>query len=180
MAGDLQEVKEAVRARTDLVELAGSYLALKRAGKNFVGLCPFHTDRKPSFHVSPSLQIYKCYACGEGGDVFRFVQKIENLEFVEALEFLARRAGVTFERHALDPHARSNREQMREINRAALQFFKDRLAVSGEARDYLARRAVLRPTQDFWEIGYAPQEWDAHCTIDAFFREYFSEQSSTK
>ncbi len=165
MASDLQEVKEAVRARTDLVELVGSYLALKRAGKNFTGLCPFHTDHKPSFHVSPSLQIYKCYACGEGGDVFRFVQKIENLEFVEALEFLARRAGITFERHALDTNARSNREQMREINRAALQFFKDRLAVSGDARDYLARRAVLRPTQDVWDIGYAPPEWDALCQL---------------
>ncbi len=161
MAFDLQSIKEEVRTRSDIVDIVGGYLKLDRAGKNFKGLCPFHSDRKPSFNVSPSIQIYKCYACGETGDVFTFIQKMESLDFIQALEFLARRAGIPFERREINPEALSEREEMRLVNRIAHEFFREQLSKSEDACQYLAGRGVLKTTQDEWEIGYAPAEWDA-------------------
>src|SRR5579871_4587631 len=99
MERDLQQIKEEIRARTDIVEVIGGYTKLTRAGKEWKRLCPFHNDRKPSFSVSPAFGYYRCWSCGESGDLFTFVQKKENLEFIDALEWLARRAGIPFERH---------------------------------------------------------------------------------
>jgi DNA primase len=161
MENDLQQVKEEVRARTDIVEIIGGYTRLKRTGKNWTGLCPFHNDRKPSFSVVPALGIYKCFSCGEGGDLFTFVQKKENLEFIDALEWLARRAGIPFERGRGNPEQASKRKQALELNGLALRFFQDRLAKSQDAKDYLARRGILKSTQEQWDIGFAPPEWDA-------------------
>jgi len=160
MDRDLQDIKEEVRTRSDIVEIVSQHTRLKKSGKNWTGLCPFHADKKPSFSVSPLLQNYKCWSCGEGGDVFTFVQKKENLDFVEALEWLARRAGIPFERKGVSPERASEREQMYELNRLAVQYYQDRLARSPEARDYLAGRAILKATQDQWDIGYAPPDWD--------------------
>ena len=161
MERDLQDLKEEIRARSDIVDVIGGYLRLTRAGKDFKGLCPFHNDRKPSFSVSPSLQIYKCYSCGEGGDVFKFIQKKENLDFIEALEFLARRAGLSFERKGIDKEKASEREQLFELNALAVKFYKDRLQKSQEAKDYLARRGLLKETQERFDIGFAPPDWEA-------------------
>src|SRR5690242_20298758 len=94
---DLQSIREEIRARSDIVDVIGGYLRLARAGKNWKGLCPFHSDRNPSFSVTPETQSYRCWSCGEKGDVFTFIQKKENLDFVETLEFLAKRAGIPFE-----------------------------------------------------------------------------------
>lgn len=160
MERDLRDIKEEVRARTDIVEIIGGYTQLKRSGKNWSGLCPFHADRNPSFSVSPETQSYRCWSCGEKGDVFTFVQKKQNIDFIEALEMLAKQAGVAFERRGQNPQAVSEKEQMRELNRLAVQFFQDRLAVSDEARDYLAKRALLKATQDQFEIGFAANEWE--------------------
>ena len=160
MERDLQDIKEEVRARTDIVEIISGYTRLKRSGKNWTGLCPFHADKNPSFSVSPSTQSYRCWSCGEKGDVFNFVQKKQNIDFMEALEDLAKRAGVAFERKGHNPQVASEKEQMRELNRLAVEFFQDRLSVSDEARDYLAKRAILKPTQDQFEIGFAANEWE--------------------
>ncbi len=160
MERDLQDIKEEVRARTDIVEIISGYTQLKRSGKNWTGLCPFHADKNPSFSVSPSTQSYRCWSCGKKGDVFTFVQEKQNLDFMEALEDLAKRAGVAFERKGHNPQIASEREQMRELNRLAIEFFQDRLSVSDEARDYLAKRAILKPTQDQFEIGFAANEWE--------------------
>lgn len=157
---DLQAIKEEIRARCDIVEVVGSYLHLQRAGKNYKGLCPFHDDKRPSLHVSPSLQIYKCYACGEGGDVFKFVQKIENLDFLEAMEWLAKRAGIPFSRNDLGSETSSRREQLLAINRLARDYFREQLRRNDEAKTYLLRRGVLHETQELWDIGYAPPGWD--------------------
>src|SRR4051794_5234097 len=104
---DLQSIKEEVRARCDLVEIIGQHTKLKRSGKNWTGLCPFHADKKPSFSVSPATQSYRCWSCGEKGDVFTFVQKKENLDFLDALELLAKRVGVSFERRGQSPELAS-------------------------------------------------------------------------
>jgi DNA primase len=160
MERDLQDIKEEVRARTDIVEIISGYTQLKRSGKNWTGLCPFHADKHPSFSVSPSTQGYRCWSCGEKGDVFTFVQKKQNIDFMEALEDLAKRAGVAFERRGHNPQIASEKEQMRELNRLAVEFYQDRLSRSDEARDYLAKRAILKPTQDQFEIGFAANEWE--------------------
>ena len=161
MERDLQDVKEEIRARTDLVEIIGNYTRLKRSGKNWTGLCPFHSDKNPSFSVSPTLGIYKCYSCGEGGDLFKFVQKKENLEFIEAIEFLARRAGIEFERKGVNPEKASEREQMLEMNALAVRFFQDRLTKSPDAQAYLAHRGILKSTQDEFQLGFAPDDYEA-------------------
>ena len=157
----LQDIKEEVRARVDIVEIVSQYTRLKKTGKNWSGLCPFHNDKKPSFTVTPQFQSYKCWSCGEAGDIFTFVQKKENLDFVEALEWLAKRAGIVFERRKGDPQKASEREQALELSQIAVAFFKDRLAKSQEARDYLARRKILVSTQEQWELGCAPPDWEA-------------------
>ena len=160
MERDLQDIKEEIRARTDIVEIIGQYTRLKRTGKNWTGLCPFHADKRPSFSVVPDLQIYKCFSCGEGGDLFKFVQKKENLEFIEAIEVLAKRAGIPFERRGFSKEKAGEREQMLEINQLAVRFFQDRLTKSQEAQTYLAGRAILKETQDKFDVGFAPPDWE--------------------
>ncbi len=160
MERDLNDIKEEVRARIDIVEVISGYTRLKRSGKNWTGLCPFHADKNPSFSVSPSTQSYRCWSCGEKGDVFTFVQKKQNIDFMEALEDLAKRAGIAFERRGVNPQVASEREQMRELNRLAVEFYQDRLSLSDEARDYLANRSILKQTQDQFEIGFAANEWE--------------------
>ena len=157
---DLQAIKEEVRARSDIVEVIGQYTTLKRAGKTWKGLCPFHADKKPSFSVSPAMQYYTCWSCGEKGDVFTFVEKKENLDFIEALEFLARRAGIPFERKAMNREQLGEREQMVAINALAVRYYRERLGHSPEAQAYLAMRGILKQTQEQWDLGFAPNEWE--------------------
>lgn len=157
---DLQQIKEEVRHRTDIVSVISDYTRLKAEGKNFKGLCPFHNDKKPSFSVTPAFQSYRCWSCGEKGDVFTFVQKKENLTFMEALQLLARRAGVAFEFSGLSHEQITEREEMCQLNSLALQFYKERAARSTEATEYLNSRKILRETQERFDIGYAPPDWD--------------------
>ena len=112
MAGDqVAEVKEKV----DIVNLISSYVPLKKSGKNYKGLCPFHNEKTPSFMVSPDLQIWKCFGCGEGGDVYTFLMKIEGVEFGEALATLAERAGVKLESRKYSPED-GRRKRIFEVN----------------------------------------------------------------
>src|SRR5450432_2818397 len=143
---DLQIVKEEVRARSDIVEVIQQYTSLKRSGKSWTGLCPFHADKRPSFSVSPVTQSYRCWSCGEKGDVFTFIEKKENMDFMEALELLAKRAGVPFERRGVSPEQASERERMLELNGLAVKFFQDRLSKSEDAKAYLAQRGILKST----------------------------------
>ncbi len=160
MARDLQQQKEEIRDRSDILAVIGQYTRLVRAGKNWKGLCPFHSDRNPSFYVNPQGQFYKCFSCGESGDIFTFIQKKENLDFLETMEYLAKRAGIEFERRESTPEAKSEREEMFELNRLAVEYFKERLALSPDAQAYLAKRALLKPTQEQFDIGYAPPDWE--------------------
>lgn len=157
---DLQIIKEDVRARSDIVEIISLYSRLKRSGKSWTGLCPFHPDKKPSFSVSPVTQTYRCWSCGESGDVYTFIEKKENLDFLGALEFLARRSGIPFERHATSPEQISERERMFALNALAVRFFQDRLSLSPDAQTYLGKRALLKSSQEQWQLGYAPPDWE--------------------
>ncbi len=161
MEKDLSAIKEEVRSRSDIVEVIGGYLQLHKAGKDYKGICPFHPDTRPSLSVSPTLQIYKCYSCGEGGDVFKFVQKIDNLEFIEALEQLAHRAGVTFDRKTLSPELQSKRDQMRTVVTIAQDFFRERLRQHPDAQQYLEKRGITGASIEQWDLGFAPAQWDA-------------------
>ncbi len=143
---------EQIKAHLDIVQVIGEYVPLRKAGINFTARCPFHTEKSPSFYVSPSRQTFKCFGCNEGGDVFSFIQKFEGLEFREALAILAKRAGV--ELPEFKPGERSQRQRLLEANEAACQVFQSQLPSSPGAA-YLERRGVnAEATRDF-RLGYA-------------------------
>jgi DNA primase len=157
LAGEIDEI----RARIDIVALVGQRVQLKKTGRNFQGLCPFHDDKRPSFSVNPILQRYRCWSCGEHGDIFTWVMKTQNMEFVEALQTLANQAGVTLTKRAVDKIDRTERALQLEIMEAALEFFRDQLAKSSTAMDYLIGRDLDKETIATFEIGYAPDVGEA-------------------
>lgn len=156
MASD--DVRE-IKSRLDIVEIVSEYVKLKRNGRTFWGCCPFHNEKTPSFSVSPERQTYHCFGCGKGGDIFSFIMETEHLEFREALERLAERAGVTLSRGQQNSAAqRVNRD----INLMALDFFLESLTATGgePARKYLERRSLPLDVCRRFEIGWAPNSWD--------------------
>jgi DNA primase len=157
-------IAEIVR-RTDIVELIGGYLPLRAAGRTHKGLCPFHTEKTPSFVVNPERQIFHCFGCGEGGDAIAFLMKHERLGFMEAVRFLAERAGVSLPttRGGPGPGEADSRLPLLEIHRLALQHFRENLAgPAGEAaRAYLAERGLSPDLIERFELGYALPRWDA-------------------
>lgn len=161
---DIDEVK----SRVDIVDLVGQYVQLQRAGRNFKALCPFHSERTPSFYVSPERQTWHCFgACGTGGDVFTFVMRREGVEFREALRLLAERAGVRLS-GAPGPAKDEDERRARLIaaNEAAAAMYHRLLLGSQEAkgaRDYLAARGVDGPMIEAFQLGYSPAGWDALC-----------------
>ena len=156
---------ERVRAASDIVDVIGASLPLKRAGTNFVSLCPFHNEKSPSFNVSPARQIFHCFGCKAGGDVFGFVQKHEGLPFTEAVERLAERARIPVEYEG-NPNAsreRGLKDQLLKLHEALCVRWQNCLAneSAGQvARDYLARRGVSAESIKEFRIGAAPDAWD--------------------
>ncbi|MGH2656805.1 MAG: DNA primase [Actinomycetota bacterium] len=155
--------KELVRQRTDLVRLVQQYVALKKAGADrFVGLCPFHTEKTPSFGVSPSKGMYYCHGCGRGGDAFRFIQDIEGLEFVEGVERLAAHAGVTLRYEGVSPGQRRQASRRQALHRAtamAADLYRRMLLEGREAeaaRRYIEERGISRQSVETFGIGFAP------------------------
>ena len=149
--------------RSDIVEVVSSYVRLsKKSGSNLFGLCPFHSEKTPSFSVSPDKQIYHCFGCGKGGGVINFIMEIENLSFPEAVEFLARRANLPIPEQENDRESKK-RSRMLALNKDAARFFYEQLAAPGgaPARDYMQRRQIGRVTATNFGIGYAPDSWDA-------------------
>lgn len=160
------DLKEAVLSRVDAVELVGQYVALTQAGKSFKGRCPFHEEKTPSFHVSPENQLFHCFGCKAGGNVIDFVMRIENLEFRDALEWLARRYNIDiaqYSGHGGGGGGAGEKERMYKLNEAAAQYFRKLLASgAGEgARDYLAKRGVPQRALADFDLGYSPREWTA-------------------
>ncbi|HEX2030837.1 MAG TPA: DNA primase [Actinomycetota bacterium] len=162
MARIRQEDIEAVRERTDLVRLVQQYLALKKAGRSFSGLCPFHTEKTPSFSVDPAKQVYYCFGCGAGGNAFHFLEQVENVTFPEAVERLARQAGVTLRYEGVSPGERRPASRRQALHRAldrAADLYR-RMLLEGreaeQARRYLAGRDISREAVERFGVGYAP------------------------
>ena len=163
MAGRIrQDDIDAVRQRTDLVRLAQQYLALRKAGQRYVGLCPFHTEKTPSFGISPDKQLFYCHGCGKGGDAIAFIREIEGLEFGEAVERLASQVGVTLRYEGASPgerRAASRRQALYRANEAAAELYQRTLLEGREAeaaRRYLAERGLTKESVEAFGIGFAP------------------------
>lgn len=156
---------EQVRAASDIVDTIGSYIPLKRAGANFVALCPFHKEKTPSFNVNPHKQIFHCFGCHKGGDVFAFVKEYESIDFPDAVRRLAERARIPLEidNRPGRVEARHVKDQLLQVHEQITQRWQTALASdpAGEiARDYLAKRGVSQKAIELFRLGYAPDVWD--------------------
>lgn len=159
-------VTDEIKERLDIVDVISRYVPLKKAGRNYKGLCPFHGEKTPSFIVFPDSQNWHCFgACGTGGDIFAFMMRRENLDFGEALKLLAAQAGVELQPRGEQASAEDRRlERLREIVAEAAIYFHYLLSRAGEAqiaRDTLERRGLIRETWEGWQLGYALDSWDA-------------------
>ena len=172
-----QETIERIREQTDIVSLIGESVKLERAGRQLKGLCPFHKEKTPSFHVNPETGRYHCFGCHESGDVFKYVQETEGLTFVESVRHLAERAGITIveRRSSLEQseqdEARRRKQELYDVNNAAAVFFERQLSehpLGGMARAELARRGLVSESPTDWvadalqsfRVGYAPYGWN--------------------
>src|SRR5262245_27513881 len=156
---------EQIRSASDIVDVIGGYLPLKRAGANFITLCPFHKEKTPSFYVNPHRQTFHCFGCHKGGDVFTFVQEYESLSFVESVKRLAERASIPleFENQPGQQQARHLKETLLQMHEQIAQRWQNALAndAGGQiARDYLSKRGVSEEAIKVFRLGYAPDAWD--------------------
>ena len=164
----VEEDIERVRAGVSLVDVVSPYVALKRTGRPWVGLCPFHAERSGSFNVRDETGRYRCFGCGAAGDVFKFVQEIEHVDFVTAVESLASKAGIqlTYTTGESGDRTRQKRRQLVDAMAKAVEWYHDRLLNGPDARaarDYLRKRGLAGDTARTFKIGWAPDEWDALC-----------------
>jgi DNA primase len=173
MNGDspVQQIKD----KLSITEVIGGYVKLDRAGRNFRAKCPFHKEKTPSFHVSPERGTYMCFGCGEKGDIFSFVQKIEGIDFPTALRQLGERAGVNIHTAFVPKveHAEKD-ERLREVCEAATKFFEQTRKDRTDVTDYLHSRGVLDETILSWRLGYAPASWrelSEHLQIHGFTKD---------
>lgn len=155
-----------VRAATNLVDLVGAVTTVKRSGRSYSAVCPFHQEKTPSLSLDPIRGLYHCFGCGKGGDVYTFVQETQGLDFNEAVEFLARQAGIQIESDPGASRRRGEHEELVEAVRQAVRFYQKTLRSSpdaGHARAYLRGRGLGAEAVDQYEIGYAPEtdSWDA-------------------
>ncbi len=162
-----QDVIREIHARVDIASFVGAYVPLRKRGNDLVGLCPFHGEKTPSFHVHPDKGFFKCFGCGAGGDVIAFVSKLENVAFPEAVRMLAARAGIELApEDAQSARRRTEREAIYEANQIAAAFFERMLRgeAGGAARAYCERRGFSPATIEKFRLGYAPDSWDALST----------------
>ncbi len=153
---------EKIKDKLDIVDVIGNYLTLQKAGANYRANCPFHSEKSPSFFVSPGRQIFKCFGCGESGSIFDFVMKMEGVDFKESLKILAGQAGV--ELPSYNPQIKTEREEMFGICELATRFFQKQLKETKngkEAESYLKKRGVSEKSLEKWRLGYAPEKWRA-------------------
>src|SRR3989344_7942732 len=153
---------EEIKRKIDIVSLISESVQLKKAGRNYKGLCPFHGEKTPSFMVNPELQIFKCFGCQVGGDAFTFLQKIEGMDFYESLQTLAKRTGVE-----LVSYRPSGQEELRErlirINSLASEYYHYLLTkheLGKKALEYLKKRKISDESISKFKLGYAPEGWD--------------------
>ncbi|MFA7421638.1 MAG: DNA primase [Melioribacteraceae bacterium] len=152
-----------VRNASDIVDVVSGYVQLRKRGKNFIGLCPFHQEKTPSFTVSEDKQIYHCFGCGNGGNVFKFLMEFKNISFVEAIEEVADHVGIKIQYDEAQNDQQNELEVFYEINVLAARFFSEHLSKSSDAeiaRTYLKQRGIKPQTQRSFGIGFAPFGWD--------------------
>jgi len=154
-----------IRAAADILELISESVLLKKAGKNYTGLCPFHSEKTPSFTVNPDKQIFYCFGCGAGGDVFAFLRLHDNLSFPQAIKMLASRYGIEIPAQQMTPEQKrqsDERENLLDVNKEAMAYFQLALySDAGEnAREYLRQRNISKETIERFQLGYAPDGWD--------------------
>ena len=156
MDSQVQEIKD----KLSINDVVGQYVKLKRAGRNWSGLCPFHKERTPSFMVSPERGTYMCFGCGEKGDIFSFVQKMDGVDFPTALRQLADKAGVKL-RQNFTPKAehKEHDERLHDALESATIFFESKLTAHKDVADYIRARGVHDDTRELWRLGYAPASW---------------------
>lgn len=157
---DIDEIK----SRLNIVDIIGKYVKLKRAGRNFKGLCPFHGEKTPSFVVSPDRQIFHCFGCGKGGTVFDFVMEMNRIDFAEALEELAQTAGVKLTRRFTNTPEGNLKEQLYAVNHLASEFYQYMLtghALGERGRQYFKNRGITDKSIKTFALGYSPNSWDA-------------------
>lgn len=158
MASPTEEIKE----KLDIVDVIRSYIEVHPAGRNFKARCPFHTERTPSFMISPERQAWHCFGCGEGGDIFTFVMKYENIEFSEALKMLAEKAGVDLRQSSPADHQQFG--VLYDINRMACDVFKYAFERHARAKEYVDSRGLTEEMVELFEVGFAPEGYDTLVT----------------
>ncbi|MEW6002618.1 MAG: DNA primase [Nitrospirota bacterium] len=151
---------EEIKSQVDIVEFLSDYVRLKKSGQNYKGLCPFHSEKTPSFMVSPSKQIFHCFGCGTGGDVVTFLMKHDNISFIEAVKHIAKKAGIAIGELRFEKGI-SVREKILLLQKEALKSFKENLVGSGSAQEYLKKRGIEDVSIESFNIGYATAERDA-------------------
>jgi len=164
MAGYIpQEIIDDILNKIDIIELISSYIPLKRAGRNFKALCPFHQEKTPSFMVSPDRQIYHCFGCNEGGNAFNFLMKYERLEFPEAVDILAKKTGVKLPEGKQDYKTVSINQQIYKVMELAAAFYQSNLNTlsASPAKSYLLKRGVKEETIKLFRLGFAFDKWDS-------------------
>jgi DNA primase len=165
MAGISPATLERIRAASDIVDVIGAYVPLKKAGANFTALCPFHKEKTPSFNVNPHKQIFHCFGCHKGGDVFTFVKEYENIGFVDAVRRLAERAKIPleFDNNPAEQQSRHLKDELLQIHEQITQRWQNCLlneSAGQLARDYLAKRGVSADAIKLFRLGAAPENWD--------------------
>jgi DNA primase len=158
-----QKIIEEIRERTDIVQLIGSYLDLKKAGRNFKALCPFHAEKTASFMVNPEKQIYHCFGCGKGGNAFHFLMDYEGIGFIESVEKLGKELGIDIGRYSAGGDRKEKLEPYYRAMEFAVRYYQDMLSESQgaeTARNYLERREIDRKAIEEFSIGFAPTGWD--------------------
>ncbi|MDQ3002465.1 MAG: DNA primase [Fibrobacterota bacterium] len=159
LTSTLRDIILQVKENADIVQIIGQYVPLKKAGARYLGLCPFHHDRSPSMNVTPQMGIYKCFACGAGGDVLKFVQEYEKLDFIDALKTVAARAGVNIPENILftkDDEDKGRASQALAANQLACQFYQEELAANPDILAYVAKRGINEETRKHFQMGLAP------------------------
>lgn len=159
-----EEILNQIRDTVDLVEIVSAYVSLKKRGKSYVGLCPFHSEKTPSFYIDPSRGFYHCFGCGAGGNVFTFVMQMEKIGFVEAVKLLAEKAGISLPVSEYEGREKSEFELLYQVNQWALEFFRRAFTQSPEgkkAEAYIRNRGFDSSIIEKFQIGYAPNQWDS-------------------